>query len=125
MSQLTGIDRSTANSTGHLITDYLYTEVGLLRDINNRFNLTSISHYGYGYDAGNRLTQTTGTDGTNVITYEHDNQLKTVTKTVGTNESYQFNALGIRNSSTTETSDSRRVNNDGTYQYQLSGAENS
>jgi YD repeat-containing protein len=69
LSQLTQIDRKSANNPGHLITDYAYDSVGRLIDINNQFNTTSISHYGYNYDDGNRLTTKGGTDGSSTVDY--------------------------------------------------------
>jgi RHS repeat-associated protein len=122
-NQLTNITRQTGNSTGKLVTDYQYTAAGLLEDINNHGDktnpnsVTNISHYHYGYDAGNRLILTTGTDGSSAVDYGKDNQLKSVVKGNGANESYSFDALGIRTNWSTVTGDSRQVLNDGKYEY--------
>jgi RHS repeat-associated protein len=120
LNQLTSISRGTASSTGKLVTDYQYNQVGLLADINNYFNSTAqiISHYHYEYDGGNRLILTSGTDGNSAVDYGKDNQLKSVNKSNGVNEVYQFNALGIREGWITDDKDSRRVLDDGIYRYQ-------
>jgi RHS repeat-associated protein len=124
LNQLTNISRITANSDGALVTDYQYNEVGLLKDINNYFvkptvfnPVTTISNYHYDYDAGNRLTLKSGTDGNSVIDYGKDNQLKSVDNSSRADEAYNFNALGIRNNWSTVTGDSRQVQNDGKFEY--------
>jgi RHS repeat-associated protein len=119
LNQLTKINRSDANDLGHLVTDYQYDAVGLVADINSYFNTTAntVSHYHYGYDAGNRLILTTGTDGNSAVNYGNDNQLTGVTKSSGANESYNFDALGIRSGWSTVAGDSRQVLSDGTYEY--------
>jgi RHS repeat-associated protein len=131
LNQLTNISRTTANSAGALATDYQYNEVGLLKDINNyfikptAFNLiTTISNYHYDYDAGNRLTTKSGTDGNSVIDYGKDNQLKSVDNSNRTDEAYNFNALGIRNNWSTVTSDSRQILNDGKFEYKYDNEGN-
>ena len=119
LSQLTKIDRTSANDPKHLITDYQYTAIGLLSDINNYVNTTAniISNYHYEYDAGNRLILTTGTDGNSAVDYGRDNQLKTIDNATRASETYDFNALGIRSGWSRVTGDSRRVLNDGKYEY--------
>jgi YD repeat-containing protein len=124
LNQLTNISRTTANATGALVTDYQYNQVGLLKDINNYFvkptvfnPTTTISNYHYDYDAGNRLTLKSGTDGNSVIDYGKDNQLKSVDNSSRADEAYNFNALGIRNNWSTVTGDSRQVRNDGKFEY--------
>ena len=120
LNQLRQIDRNSAKDPGHLITDYQYTAAGLLTDINSYFNTTAnpISLYHYGYDAGNRLILTTGTDGNSAVDYGDDNQLQSITNTTRPNEAYTFNALGIRTDKwSTVTGDSRQVLNDGKYEY--------
>jgi RHS repeat-associated protein len=124
LNQLTNISRTTANATGALVTDYQYNQVGLLKDINNYFvkptvfnPVTTISNYHYDYDAGNRLTLKSGTDGNSVIDYGKDNQLKLVDNSSRADEAYNFNALGIRNNWSTVTGDSRQVQNDGKFEY--------
>jgi RHS repeat-associated protein len=124
LNQLTNISRATANASGELVTDYQYNEVGLLKDINNYFvkptvvnPITTISNYHYDYDAGNRLTLKSGTDGNSVIDYGKDNQLKSVDNSSRADEVYSFNALGIRNNWSTVTGDSRQILNDGKYVY--------
>jgi RHS repeat-associated protein len=118
LSQLTQVDRKSVNNPGHLITDYAYDSVGRLVDINNQFNTTNISHYGYNYDDGNRLTTKGGTDGSSTVDYGKDNQISAVDNATRPDEAYNFNALGIRSGWVTDTLDSRRVLNDGKYQYQ-------
>ena len=100
------------------------SQSGLLKDINNYFvkptvvnPITTISNYHYDYDAGNRLTLKSGTDGNSAIDYGKDNQLKSVDNSSRADEAYNFNALGIRNNWSTVTGDSRQVQNDGKYQY--------
>jgi RHS repeat-associated protein len=124
LNQLTNISRTTANADGALVTDYQYNQVGLLKDINNYFvkptvfnPTTTISNYHYDYDAGNRLTLKSGTDGNSVIDYGKDNQLKSVDNSSRADEAYNFNALGIRNNWSTVTGDSRQVQNDGKFEY--------
>jgi RHS repeat-associated protein len=124
LNQLTNISRVTANSDGALVTDYQYNQVGLLKDINNYFvkptvfnPTTTISNYHYDYDAGNRLTLKSGTDGNSAIDYGKDNQLKSVDNSNRADEAYNFNALGIRNNWSTVTGDSRQILNDGKYEY--------
>jgi RHS repeat-associated protein len=53
-----------------------------------------------------------------IVDYGKDNQLQSVVKTVGTNEAYNLNALGIQAGWTTDPLDKRRVLSDGVYQYQ-------
>jgi RHS repeat-associated protein len=124
LSQLRQIDRQSASNPGHLITTYAYDTAGRLFDLNNRFNSMVISHYGYSYDDGNRSIGQSGTDGIKTIDYGKDNQLQSVVKTVGTNEAYNFNALGIQAGWATDPQDKRRVLNDGSYQYQYDNEGN-
>jgi RHS repeat-associated protein len=119
LNQLRKIDRTSANDPGHLITDYQYTAVGLLEDINSYFNTTAniIGHYHYGYDDGNRLILTTGIDGNSAVDYGDDNQLQGIDYATRPDEAYNFDALGIRSGWSTVTGDSRQVFNDGKYEY--------
>jgi hypothetical protein len=123
LSQLQQIDRTSASDPTHVITQDRYTTAGLLADINNYFQTTNtntttnISHYHYTYDPGNRPILTTGTDGNKAVDYSNDNQIKTVTTSTGNNEAYQFDTLGNRSTWSTDPLDSRRLLNDGTYQY--------
>jgi RHS repeat-associated protein len=118
LSQLRKIDRVVASNPGHLVTDYDYDGAGRLFDIKNKFNTNVISNYNYGYDNGNRLNGKSGTDGISTVAYGNDNQISSVTSISLPNESYSFNALGIRSGWVTDTVDKRRVLSDGTYQYQ-------
>jgi YD repeat-containing protein len=123
LSQLQQIDRTSASDPIHVITKYQYNTAGLLADINNYFQTTNtntttnISHYHYTYDPGNRPILTTGTDGNKAVDYSNDNQINTVTTSTGNNEAYQFDTLGNRSTWSTDPLDSRRLLNDGTYQY--------
>jgi RHS repeat-associated protein len=118
LSQLRKIDRVVATNPGHLVTNYDYDGAGRLFDINNKFNTTVISNYNYGYDDGNRLSGKNGTDGISTVAYGNDNQISSVNNATRPDESYSFNALGIRSGWTTDPLDKRRVLSDGTYQYQ-------
>jgi hypothetical protein len=65
LNQLTQSERSTANSTGLLVTNYGYNAIGLINTINNSFvrlngTSTNISSYNYDYDDGNRLQAIAG-----------------------------------------------------------------
>jgi RHS repeat-associated protein len=62
-------------------------------------------------------SSTTGTDGNKAVDYSNDNQINTVTTSMGSNEAYQFDTLGNRSTWSTDPLDSRRLLNDGTYQY--------
>ena len=117
LSQLRTVDRSVASNPGHLVTDYQYDGAGRLFDIENKFNTNVISNYNYGYDDGNRLSGKSGTDGSSTVDYGRDNQISAVDNTTRPDESYSFNALGIRAGWVTDTVDKRRVLNDGVYQY--------
>jgi YD repeat-containing protein len=117
LSQLTEIDRSTGNS-GNLITDYGYDNVGRLTSIDNKFNSTVISSYNYGYDDGNRLSSQGGTDGVSTVGYGKDNQISSVDNATRPDESYNFNALGIRSGWSVDALDKRRVLSDGVYLYE-------
>ena len=105
LSQLRKIDRSVASNPGHLITDYQYDGAGRLFDLVNKFNTTPISHYTYGYDDGNRLSGKGGTDGISAIDYGKDNQISAVDNATRPDESYSFDALGIRAGWVTDTVD--------------------
>jgi RHS repeat-associated protein len=59
-----------------------------------------------------------GTDGISSIDYGNDNQISAVDNATRPDESYSFNALGIRAGWVTDAADKRRVLNDGIYQYQ-------
>ncbi len=118
LSQLQQTDRQSASNPGHLITDYDYDNVGRLIDIHNRFNTTTISQDTYNYDDGNRLTTKSGTDGNSTVGYGKDNQISAVDHSTRPDEAYSFDALGIRAGWLTDALDSRRVLNDGKYQYQ-------
>ncbi|PSB53859.1 RHS repeat-associated core domain-containing protein [Chamaesiphon polymorphus] len=118
LSQLRKIDRSVVTNLGHLVTDYQYDGAGRLFDITNKFNSTVISNYNYGYDDGNRLSGKNGTDGISTVAYGNDNQISAVDNASRPDESYSFNALGIRAGWVTDTVDKRRVLSDGIYQYQ-------
>ena len=93
--------------------------VGQVADINNYFNTptTNISNYQYSYDPGNRLILTTGTDGNSAVNYGNDNQLSGINNTTRPDETYDFNQLGIRDTWSTVTGDSRQLFNDGKYEY--------
>ena len=118
LSQLKQTDRQSATNPGHLLTDYDYDGAGRLIDIHHRFNTTTIGHDVYNYDDGNRLSTKSGTDGNSTVGYGNDNQISSVTNSTHPNEAYSFNALGIRAGWATDALDSRRVVNDGQYQYQ-------
>ena len=102
-----------------MITDYGYDGAGRLVDITNKFNITPISNYHYDYDDGNRLNGKNGTDGSSTVGYGNDNQLSSVDNATRPDESYSFNALGIRTGWVRQILlDKRRVLSDGVYQYQ-------
>ncbi|NJR32299.1 MAG: RHS repeat-associated core domain-containing protein [Chamaesiphon sp. CSU_1_12] len=124
LSQLKQVKRAVATNPGLLITDYGYDGAGRLLDITNKFNSTVISNYNYGYDDGNRLSSKNGTDGTSSIDYGNDNQIRAVDNASRPDESYSFNALGIRAGWMTDPLDKRRVLNDGVYQYQYDNEGN-
>jgi RHS repeat-associated protein len=118
LSQLRKIDRAVASNLGHLVTDYSYDGAGRLATIANKFNSAVISNYNYGYDAGDRLSSKNGSDGNSTIDYGNDNQISGVDHATRPDESYSFNALGIRTGWTTDPLDTRRVLRDGVYEYQ-------
>jgi RHS repeat-associated protein len=124
LSQLRKVERAVATNPGRLITDYSYDGAGRLEDLVNKFNTTPISNDHYDYDDGNRLNGKTGTDGNSTVAYGNDNQISSVNNTTRPDESYSFNALGIRSGWTTDPLDKRRVLNDGVYQYQYDNEGN-
>jgi RHS repeat-associated protein len=129
-NQLQRTIRQTGNGTGKLVTDYQYTDAGLLADIHNHFDPTAvspskiISNYHYEYDPGNRLVLTTGTDGNSAVNYGKDNQLSGIDNATRPDEAYSFNALGVRGSWSTVAGDSRQVLSDGKYEYTYDGEGN-
>jgi YD repeat-containing protein len=80
--------------------------------------------YGLVYDAGDRLTQSSGTDGTQNYTYDSTDQLTSASHTTQANEAYSYDANGNRTNSGYQTGINNQLLSDGTYTYEYDGEGN-
>ncbi len=84
----------------------------------------SISKSFLDYDAANRITQSSGTDGVQDYVYDSTNQLTTATHTTQTDEAYSYDANGNRTSGGVATGTNNQLLTDGTYNYEYDGEGN-
>jgi RHS repeat-associated protein len=104
---------------------YSYDAAGRLTNITHKYGAskkglppaTAIASYGFSYDATNRITQSSGIDGTHDYSYDDTNQLTAANHTTQANEAYSYDANGNRTSVGYGTGTDNRLLTDGTYNY--------
>jgi YD repeat-containing protein len=119
-SQLKGIKRYTDLAGTQLVaaTEYNYDLAGRLQDLTHRqANNTTIAPYTLAYDAADRLTQLTSTDGPNTFNYDATDQLTSASHTTQANENYTYDLNGNRTNAGVQTSGNNQLLTDGTYNY--------
>jgi RHS repeat-associated protein len=83
-----------------------------------------IRTFNYNYDAVDRITQSSGTDGTQNYSYDSTNQLVSANHTTQTNEAYSYDANGNRTNAGYGTGTNNQLLTDGIYSYQYDGEGN-
>ena len=118
-SQMTGLSRygNLAGTLAVANTSYNFDAVGRLTSLTHKKGATTIASYGLTYDAANRITQSSGTDGTQDYTYDATNQLTAVDHTTQVDEAYSYDANGNRTNTGYGTGANNRLLTDGVYNY--------
>lgn len=125
-SQMTGLNRygDLAGTLSVANTSYTYDLAGRLTNLKHQRGATTLASYGLAYDAANRITQSSGTDGTQDYAYDTTNQLTGASHTTQTNEAYSYDANGNRTNAGYGTGTNNQLLTDGTYNYQYDGEGN-
>jgi RHS repeat-associated protein len=126
VNQMTGLSRygdlagtvSVANST------YTYDTVGRLTNLEYKRGASTLASYGLVYDAANRITKSSGTDGTQDYIYDSTNQLTGADHTTQADEAYSYDANGNRTNAGYGTGTNNQLLTDGTYDYIYDGEGN-
>ncbi len=105
-------------------TSYTYDLAGRLQTLTHQHGATTLASYGLTYDAANRITQSSGTDGVQDYTYDSTNQLTTASHTTQADEAYSYDANGNRTSCGNGTGTNNQLLTDGTYSYEYDGEGN-
>jgi RHS repeat-associated protein len=114
-SQMTGLNRygDLAGTLGVANSSYTYDLVGRLTNLEYKHGTSTLASYGLVYDAANRITQSSGTDGVQDYTYDSTNQLTGAEHTTQTDEAYSYDANGNRISAGYGTGTNNRLLTDG------------
>jgi RHS repeat-associated protein len=116
---MTGLNRygDLAGTLSVANSSYTYDAVGRLTNLEYKRGVSTIASYGLVYDAANRITQSSGTDGTQNYTYDSTNQLTAANHTTITNEAYSYDANGNRTIAGYGTGTNNQLLTDGTFNY--------
>jgi RHS repeat-associated protein len=125
-SQLTGLNRYSdlAGTASVANTSYGYDLVGRLTNLTHKHGANTLASYGLVYDAANRITQSSGTDGVQNYSYDSTNQLTGANHTTQTAEAYSYDANGNRTNGGYGTGTNNQLLTDGTYNYTYDGEGN-
>ena len=120
LNQMTGLSRYSdlAGLSPVADTSYTFDAVGRLTNLTHKHSGSTLASYGLAYDHANRITQSSGTDGTQDYTYDSTNQLTTANHTTMANEAYSYDANGNRTNAGYGTGTNNRLLTDGTFNYQ-------
>jgi RHS repeat-associated protein len=118
-SQMTGLNRygDLAGTVSVANSSYSYDLVGRLMSLTHQHGASTLASYGLVYDAANRITQSSGTDGTQNYSYDSTNQLTAVDHTTIADEAYSYDANGNRTNAGYGTGTDNRLLTDGVYNY--------
>jgi YD repeat-containing protein len=118
-SQLTGLNRyqDLAGTATVANTSYGYDLAGRLTNLTHAHNANTLASYGLVYDAANRITQSSGTDGIQNYSYDSTNQLTAANHTTQTAEAYSYDANGNRTNGGYGTGRNNQLLTDSTYNY--------
>jgi RHS repeat-associated protein len=116
-NQMTGLSRyeDLAGTVSVANTSYTYDTVGRLTNLTHQQGASTLASYGLVYDAVNRITRSSGTDG--VQDYTFTNQLTGVDHSTQANEAYSYDANGNRTNAGYGTGVDNRLLTDGVYNY--------
>jgi RHS repeat-associated protein len=109
---------SVANSS------YTYDTVGRLTNLIHQHGASTLASYGLVYDAVNRITRSSGTDGVQDYVYDSTNQLTGVDHSTQADEAYSYDANGNRTSGGSGTGTNNQLLTDGVYNYAYDGEGN-
>jgi YD repeat-containing protein len=120
VGQMTSLSRSSdlVGLAAVASSTYTYDAVSRLIDLKHQRGANTLASYGLVYDVGDRLTQSSGTDGTQNYNYDSTDQLTGASHTTQANESYSYDANGNRTSSGYQTGPNNQLLSDGTYAYE-------
>jgi RHS repeat-associated protein len=111
-------DRLTVASrdSSQLVSTYTFDDPSRLTSITHTSSVAgTLSSFSYGYDNADRLTSSTGPEGSKTYTYDNTDQL---TGVAGVNpESFSYDANGNRTMAGYSTGTGNRLTSDGTYNY--------
>jgi RHS repeat-associated protein len=118
-SQLVGLNRYSdlAGTASVANTSYNYDLVGRLTNLTHAHGANTLASYGLVYDAANRITQSSGTDGIQNYSYDSTNQLTGANHTTQTNEAYSYDANGNRTNGGYGTGTNNQLLTNGIYNY--------
>ena len=118
-SQMTGLSRygDVAGLSTVVDTSYSFDKVGRLTSLVHKRGGSTVASYGLTYDAGNRITRSSGTDGAQDYSYDATNQLTGVDHTTQVDEAYSYDANGNRTNGGYGTGTNNRLLTDGVYNY--------
>jgi RHS repeat-associated protein len=118
--RLTGLNRygDLAGTLSVANSSYTYDALGRLTNLTHQRGVTTLASYGLVYDAANRITQSSGTDGVQDYTYDSTNQLTGANHTTQADEAYSYDANGNRTNVGYGTGTNNQLLTDGIYNYQ-------
>jgi RHS repeat-associated protein len=119
VNRLTGINRygDLAGTLSVADSTYAFDPAGRLQDLTHKRGVNTIASYGFTYDNANRITQSSGTDGTEDYSYDSTNQLTGANHTTQADEAYSYDANGNRTNTGYGTGTDNRLLTDGVYNY--------
>jgi RHS repeat-associated protein len=120
VNQMTGLSRygDLAGTLSVADSSYSYDLVGRLTNLEYKRGTSTLASYGLVYDAANRITKSSGTDGVQDYTYDSTNQLTGADHTTQADEAYSYDANGNRTNAGYGNGTNNRLLTDGVYNYQ-------
>jgi RHS repeat-associated protein len=97
---------------------YTHDDAGRLTALTHAKGGNTLADYTWNYDAADRVTQFTSTDGTTDYSYDNTDQLTAADHSYQTDEGWTYDANGNRNNAGYVTGTNNRLLSDGTYDYQ-------